>query len=101
MMPNMYAKDSYGSSFPNLHQYGVPLSAIARMTYPSELEQSRTQSDSPKFKDGTQNPNTDSIMLVQKRKMLRRAANRRSAQLSRARKKVKYSHFYCLPIFYV
>lgn len=34
------------------------------------------------------NANIDAILQVHRRKMLRRAANRRSAQLSRARKKV-------------
>ncbi len=34
------------------------------------------------------NANIESILQVHRRKMLRRAANRKSAQLSRARKKV-------------
>ena len=46
----------------------------------------------------------DSLLQVHRRKMLRRAANRRSAQQSRARKKVKTptttpSDFFCLFIY--
>lgn len=37
---------------------------------------------------GGNNPDIDTLLLAHRRKMLRRAANRRSAKLSRARKKV-------------
>lgn len=40
----------------------------------------------------TPNANIETILQVHRRKMLRRAANRRSAQLSRARKKVNLSY---------
>jgi hypothetical protein len=39
--------------------------------------------------DISSNANIDAILQVHRRKMSRRAANRKSAQLSRARKKVK------------
>lgn len=41
--------------------------------------------------------NIDSLLQIHRRKMLRRAANRRSAQLSRARKKVRLLFVLGLP----
>ena len=60
-----------------------------RPEYINELSQSLNK-HGPTYVDAQIHSNIDSILQVHRRKMLRRAANRKSAQLSRARKKVKY-----------
>lgn len=58
-----------------------------RPEYINELSQNLNKHGSS-FVDAQIHSNIDSLLQVHRRKMLRRAANRKSAQLSRARKKV-------------
>ena len=58
-----------------------------RPEYINELSQNLNKHGST-FVDAQIHSNIDSLLQIHRRKMLRRAANRKSAQLSRARKKV-------------
>jgi len=79
------------------HVYPVPQMVIQapnnvstvniRPEYINELSQNLNKHGTS-FVDAQIHSNIDSLLQVHRRKMLRRAANRKSAQLSRARKKV-------------
>lgn len=92
-MPKIFMKEQIVSN--NVHN--VPnnnASAVVQNTnmqnirpeYINELSQSLNK-HGPSYVDAQIHSNIDSILQVHRRKMLRRAANRKSAQLSRARKK--------------
>lgn len=81
MIPKIFVKD-HGYPHASFAPFGIA-PAIARVDFvadPQSLVQTGIEI-SP-------NANIETILQVHRRKMLRRAANRRSAQLSRARKKV-------------
>ena len=78
MIPKLFVKET---SFPHFASFG--LSGGSHIPLRPELvhDPSRIGIDIP-------STSMDSLLQVHRRKMMRRAANRRSAQLSRARKKV-------------
>lgn len=81
MIPGIFGKDS---SSPNGGFVYAPLTIPAdqlRPNFSESVPSVLTNQMAP-------NVNLDSIIQTHRRKILRRAANRRSAQLSRARKKV-------------
>lgn len=93
-MPKIFMKESLPPSIVNAavtSQVANNAAANAlniRPEYINELTQSLNKHGTS-YVDAQIHSNIDSILQVHRRKMLRRAANRKSAQLSRARKKVK------------
>jgi len=82
MIPKIFVKD--GQIYP---QYAFGISSLHNgLVRPEIVDETQAFVGSPAI-EITPNANIESILQVHRRKMLRRAANRRSAQLSRARKK--------------
>lgn len=84
MIPKIFVKD--GQIYPHYASFGIaPVhNGIVRADF---IEEQEVYGRNPTMEIAP-NTNIESILQVHRRKMLRRAANRRSAQLSRARKKV-------------
>jgi hypothetical protein len=93
MIPKIYVKDQ---NYPHFPSFGISpvMSGMVRADFPSD-----PQGLTSAGVEIVANANIESILQVHRRKMLRRAANRRSAQLSRARKKVYILYF--LPILHL
>jgi hypothetical protein len=89
MIPNHFLKEGFnglglgGATLP-IGMPGMPALDIFPADYAVQLKLAGGNPIVPMHI----NPNIDSLLQVHRRKMQRRAANRRSAQLSRARKKV-------------
>ena len=84
MIPKSFSKESgFKGNFPH------PIPALEApeqpLVHPSFVQNHRFLPENVVMQS---NSEIDSLLQVHRRKMLRRAANRRSAQLSRARKKV-------------
>lgn len=81
MIPKFFIKEHH---YPQFASFGVaPIhNGYVRADFPAD-----PHSMAAVGMEITPNANIESILQVHRRKMLRRAANRRSAQLSRARKK--------------
>lgn len=83
MIPKIFVKD--GQIYPQYAAFGI--APVHSGLVPAEFaDDQRAYSGNPTL-EIVPNVNIESILQVHRRKMLRRAANRRSAQLSRARKK--------------
>ena len=90
MIPKMFTKENaynYYSSFPNNYSN---VNNNMGLDYVNHKFIAKPNPVAEHISHGT---NVDSMMLVHRRKMQRRAANRRSAQLSRARKKVNSDQY--------
>lgn len=90
MIPKVLPKESgfQHSGFPLIQHVGPPITAldIGGQAIPQSFVPGHRFL--PENVVMQTNSDIDSLLQVHRRKMLRRAANRRSAQLSRARKKV-------------
>lgn len=84
-MSKAFAKEQ--QLYPQLGVVSGSNPANIRPEYINELSQNLNKHGSS-FVDAQIHSNIDSLLQIHRRKMLRRAANRKSAQLSRARKKV-------------
>lgn len=84
MIPKIYVKEH---GYPAFGHFGIA-------PIPAGMVRTDLLTDGPPMVPNVMeippNANIESILQVHRRKMLRRAANRRSAQLSRARKKVTH-----------
>ena len=86
MIPKIYVNKDHGySAYAPFGMTAIPTGMVRPDLGPEN------QTMIPNVLEIPPNANIESILQVHRRKMLRRAANRRSAQLSRARKKVTIS----------
>ena len=106
MIPKLYVKENgYIPTFaPNIlnGMAGMTSVGIPAGFIPGPVFVATTDGGGVSIANPTNSGDVDSLLQNHRRKMLRRAANRRSAQLSRARKKVRRKHsllFYSIYIF--
>ena len=94
MIPKSFQKNSgFQQKFPHpIPSVDASEPPVVHQTY---VQNHRFVSDNVVMQS---NSEIDSLLQVHRRKMLRRAANRRSAQLSRARKKVRIFAFAAHPV---